>query len=117
MSLGKELLLRRVPHVMAVYFGAFWGLLEFVDFLTQRFALSPHLIDLALVVPLLMLPSVLLVTYFHGAPGQDAWVPMEKIGIAVNLVGAAVFLSFFLHGKDLGAATTVSYTHLRAHET
>ena len=106
MTLAKDLFRRRVPQVVAIYFGACWGLLEFVDFIAQRFALSPHLIDLALVGPLLLLPSVILVTYFHGAPGQDEWVPAEKIGIPLNLVVAGVCLVVFFQGKDLGAATT-----------
>jgi len=102
----KDLLRRRVPQVVAIYFGACWGLLEFVDFISQHFALSPHLIDLALVGPLLLLPSIVLVTYFHGASGQDEWVTAEKIGIPMNLLVAALFLVFFFQGKDLGAATT-----------
>jgi tetratricopeptide (TPR) repeat protein len=106
MAFFKDLLRRRVPQVMAIYIGASWGLVEFVDFISLRYALSPHLVDLALVGPLLLLPSVLLVTYFHGAPGQDQWVRAEKIGIPVNVVVAAVFLVFFFQGKDLGAATT-----------
>jgi hypothetical protein len=60
MTLVKDLLRRRVPQVVAIYLGACWGIVEFVDFITQRFALSPHLIDLALVGPLLLLPSVIL---------------------------------------------------------
>jgi len=106
MTLVKDLLRRRLPQVTAIYIGASWGLVEFVDFITQRFALSPHLIDLALVGPLLLLPSVILMTYFHGAPGQDEWVTAEKIGIPVNLVMAGLFLVLFFQGKDLGAATT-----------
>ena len=106
MTFSKDLLRRRVPQVVAVYLGACWGLLEFTDFITQRFALSPHLIDLALVLPLLLLPSLIIVTYFHGAPGQDEWVRAEKIGIPLNLVAAGVFLVFFFQGKDLGATTT-----------
>jgi tetratricopeptide (TPR) repeat protein len=107
----KDLLRRRVPQVTAVYLGASFGLLEFVDFVTQRFGLSPHLIDLALIVPLLLLPSVILVTYFHGAPGQDEWVPAEKIGVPINIIIAFGFLFFFLQGKDLGAVTeTVTVT-------
>jgi tetratricopeptide (TPR) repeat protein len=106
MTLVKDLFRRRVPQVFAIYLGASWGIVEFVDFITQRFALSPHLIDLALVGPLLLLPSVILVTYFHGAPGQDQWAPLEKIGIPANLVMAVLFLVVFFQGKDLGAATT-----------
>jgi len=105
-TIVKDLLRRRVPQVVAIYFVASWGLLEFLDFITQRFALSPHLIDLGLFVPLLLLPSVILVTYFHGAAGADKWVTAEKIVIPINLVVAGGFLLFFLQGKDLGATTT-----------
>jgi tetratricopeptide (TPR) repeat protein len=118
MNLVKDLLRRRVPQVTAIYFGAAWGLVEFVDFAAQRFALSPHLIDLALVGPLLLLPSVILVTYYHGAPGQDEWVTVEKIGVSANLVVALFFLFFFFQGKDLGAATrTVVVTDEEGVET
>ena len=106
MTVTRELLRRRVPQVVAIYLGACWGIVEFVDFITQRLALSPHLTDLALVGPLLLLPSVIVVTYFHGAPGQDEWGTVEKIGVSANLVVAILFLAFFFHGKDLGAATT-----------
>ncbi len=40
MTYFKDLLRRRVPQVVAIYLGACWGLLEFTDFITQRFALS-----------------------------------------------------------------------------
>lgn len=106
MALVEDLLRRRVPQVIAVYFGASWGLVQFVDFMTLRYAFSPHLTTLSLVVPLLLLPSVTLVTYFHGAPGQDEWVLAERIGIPTNLVVAVVVLFIFFQGKDLGAATT-----------
>ena len=106
MTLVQDLLRRRVPHVAAIFLGASWGIVEFVDFATQRFALSPHLVDLALIGPLLLLPSVILVTYFHGARGEDQWVTIEKIAIPANLLVAALFLVLFFQGKDLGAATT-----------
>ena len=95
MTLVKDLLRRRVPQMTAIYIGASWAMVEFMDFATQRFALSPHLVDLALVGPLLLLPSVMLVTYFHGAPGGDQWVAIEKVGIPMNLVVAALILVFF----------------------
>ena len=106
MTLVEDLLRRRVPQVIAIYFGASWGLVQFVDFMAIRYVLSPHLTDLALVVPLLLLPSVALMTYFHGAPGQNEWVLAERIGIPANLAAAVVVLLLFFQGKDLGAATT-----------
>ncbi|HEX9885438.1 MAG TPA: tetratricopeptide repeat protein, partial [Longimicrobiales bacterium] len=102
----KDLLRRRVPQVTAIYLGASWGLIQFVDFVAQRYALSPHLTDLAIILPLLLLPSVVLVTYFHGAPGKDQWVLAERVGVPVNVIVAAAVMVLFVRGKDLGAATT-----------
>ena len=39
-NLVSELLRRRVPQVVGVYLAAGWGLLEFTDWATGRFALS-----------------------------------------------------------------------------
>ena len=68
-NLVQQLVHRRVPQITALYIAATWGLVQFVDFATARYALSPHLTDLALLAPLLLLPSVLLVAFVHGAPG------------------------------------------------
>jgi tetratricopeptide (TPR) repeat protein/TolB-like protein len=104
-NLAQELLHRRVPQITAIYIAATWGLTQFVDFVTLRYAWSPYLTDLALLAPLLLLPSVLLVSYVHGAPGKDHWIKSERIGVPVNLVVALVTLIAVFSGKDLGAAT------------
>ena len=33
-----------------------------------------------------ILPSVLILAYFHGAPGKDEWTKIEKIGIPLNIL-------------------------------
>ena len=104
---GRELVERRVPHVAAIYAGASWGLIEFTGFVVDEFLLSPHWTRLVLVTLLLLLPSVVLLAWFHGKPGRDrdSLARTEKIGIPANLVlcGAALWMLF--GGKDLGAAT------------
>ncbi len=54
----KELFHRRVPHFLAAYLAASWGVIEALDWLIERYALSPHLVDLALVALLSMIPTV-----------------------------------------------------------
>lgn len=101
----KELLRRRVPQILGVYLAAGWAVLEFTDFLVNRFVLSPHLTDFAMLAWVLLVPSVLMLAWYHGAPGRDEWTKFEKIGIPTNLVVAAALLGAVFGGSDLGAAT------------
>jgi tetratricopeptide (TPR) repeat protein/TolB-like protein len=101
----KELFRRRVPQILGVYLAAGWAVLEFTDFLVNRFVLSPHLIDFSMLAWVLLVPSVLMLAWYHGAPGRDKWTKFEKLGIPANLVVAAALLGAVFGGRDLGAAT------------
>jgi tetratricopeptide (TPR) repeat protein len=105
-SFGSELFRRRVPQFLGVYLAAGWATLEFTDFLVNRFVLSPNLTDLALLAWAVMIPTVLLLAWVHGAPGPDEWTTTEKIGIPLNVAVAALLMFVLFQGKDLGAATT-----------
>ena len=103
----RALLERRVPHILAVYAGASWGLIEFTGFLVDEFLLSPHWTRVVLVTLFLLLPSVVMLAWFHGKPGRDrdSLAGTEKIGIPANLVVCAAVLWTLFGGVDLGAAT------------
>ncbi len=101
----SELLRRRVPQILGVYLAVGWGVLEFTDWLVNRYVLSPHLTDFSLVAWGLMIPSVLLLAWFHGAPGRDQWTRVEKFGVPANLAIGATLLVVMFGGRDLGAAT------------
>lgn len=103
----RRLLERRVPHIVAIYAGASWGLIEFTQFVVDEFLLSPHWTRVVLVTLFLMLPSVVMLAWFHGKPGRDRDSPArtEKIGIPANLVLCAAALWMLFGGVDLGAAT------------
>ena len=101
----KNLLNRRVPHIIGVYSGGSVAALGFVDLLINRYALSPHLITFCLVLLVSLIPTVLLMAYFHGKPGRDKWTKVEKIGIPTNLLFVVVLLILIFHGKGLGAMT------------
>ena len=32
------------------------------------------------------MPSVIILTYFHGTPGKDEWTKVERIGIPINVL-------------------------------
>ena len=103
----RALLERRVPHIVAIYAGASWGLIEFTGFLVVEFLLSPHWTRVVLVTLFLLLPSVVILAWYHGKPGRDRDFPArtEKIGIPANLVLCAAALWSLFGGVDLGAAT------------
>ena len=96
---------RRVPHIVGLYLGTAWGLIQFIEWVVERYGFSPVLPDFALVLMMSLLPSVGVVAYFHGSPGPDKWTPVEKITVPVNLMLAAVLLFGIFYGKDLGATT------------
>ncbi len=102
----KDLLGRRVPQILGLYLGAGWVIVEFVNLLVDRFALSPHLIEFCLVALASLIPTVLMLAYFHGRPGRNDWARLEKFGIPANLLAAALIVGFVFSGKHLGAATT-----------
>lgn len=101
----KDLIARRVPHILGLYLAAGWGMLEFTDYVTNRYLLSPHLVDLALLLWALMTPTVCVLAYFHGRPGRDEWTRVEKITIPINVLVAAVILFVTFRGQELGATT------------
>ena len=101
-----ELFKRRVPQIVGFYMVGSWGFVEAVDWAVDQYMLAPHITNFVVALALLLLPSVLLLAWRYGAPGDDHWTRMESIAIQLNLVVAAAVLYVGFHGKYLGAATT-----------
>ncbi len=97
----RNLAERRVPQVLAIYLGAAFGVVQFVDFVGSRYLLPAVWTDLALLTMLLLLPSVLLYTYHHGRPGKDEWQRSEKIFIPLNIVALLALVLFVGAGAPL----------------
>lgn len=97
---------RRVPHILGLYLGGAWIVVEFVSFLTERYLLSDTVTDLVLVGLLAMLPAVAVVAWFHGTPGKDEWVTAEKVFVPLNALVTVALLAFMFRGEELGATTT-----------
>lgn len=112
-GLIRDLFERRVPHAVGIYAGASWGLIEFTDaIVVQRMLFSTHYVDLVLWTMPLLLPSVIMLAWFHGKPGRDrdALARTEKIGIPANLVLCGMVVWAFFADKDLGRMTTTVTT-------
>lgn len=105
----RDLFERRVFHALGIYAGASWGLIEFTDaIVVQRMLFSTHYVDLVLWAIPLLLPSVIMVAWFHGKPGRDrdSLARVEKIGIPANLAVCGMVLWIGFAGKDFGRMTT-----------
>ncbi len=104
-TLMASLIERRVPQISGFYIGAGWGLVQFIEWIVERYGLSPHLPDISLVILFSLIPSVVLIAWFHGKPGADSWNKIEKITIPLNLMLTIGLIASFFSVNDLGAAT------------
>ena len=92
-SLFKKLLKRRVPQILGSYLVAGTSLILFIEYLVDKYQFPSHYPTLSLFALIGILPSVVIITYFHGAPGKDEWTKIEKIGIPINVlfIGGILF--------------------------
>ena len=84
----RQLLHRRVPHIVGAYLATSWILLEFTDWAVGQYALSPALTNFVVTTLLLLLPAVAVLAWRHGAPGEDPWTKADAAVIGLNLVAA-----------------------------
>ena len=103
-GLIKNLLDRRILQLAGIYLGTVWTVSRFVNWLVDRFVLSPYLEDLFMLAALLVAPLIFVLAYGHGAKGKNRWSRTEKIFIPCNVILAIVVLFLIFGGKDLGSA-------------
>ena len=93
-SLIKTLLDRRIPQILGSYLVAGTSLILFIEYLVGKYQFPSHYPTLALFALMGILPSVIILSYFHGAPGKDEWTKVEKVGIPINVLFIAGILFF-----------------------
>ena len=91
-SFIKKLLERRIPQIIGSYIIAGTSLVLFIDWLATRYTFPQYYTTLALFGIISIIPSVIILAYFHGAPGKDEWTRIETIGIPTNILFIAVML-------------------------
>ncbi|MBR9919296.1 MAG: tetratricopeptide repeat protein [Bacteroidetes bacterium] len=94
---------RRFFRFVISYLIAGWGIIQFTDWMVKRYAWSPNIVDLLIILLLALLPSVIIFTYFHGRPGKDRWHKVEKVFIPTNLILAVALTFFMFSGRNMSA--------------
>ena len=92
----SELVARRVPHITGAYLAASWALIEVIDWVATQGGVDVRWTYALFIGLLALTPSVLLVSYLHGAHGPDQVQKVEKIVVPLNLALAvlAVVMTF-----------------------
>ena len=106
LSFFENLKQRRFIQFTISYLVGCWGLLQFTDWMVKRYSLSSSWVDIVILFFLVMLPSVLVITYNHGRPGKDKWRTIEKILLPTNFIAALLIIFFSFSGKPLGATAS-----------
>lgn len=101
----KDLWNRRVFQVVGAYLISAWIIKQAVAAMVHKHMMSPYLVDLAWVILLSLIPTVFLITYFHGKRKSSKWTPAELVGFPANIAFTLLIVIFMFKGKDLGAAT------------
>ncbi len=109
-SFISDLWKRRLPQITVLYLLMAFIIVQVVQWIINRFMLSPNWFDLTWILLLSLLPSVAFMAYYHGKSGMDKWVRKEKIFVSANFAVSIIILFFLFQGKDLGATTKVITT-------
>jgi len=97
---------RHVFLTIGIYLVAAWIIKLAVSSFVSRNLYSPYLVDLTWIILLSLIPTVFLLSYYHGRRSSGKWTKAEIIGLPANVVLSIVLAVMLFKGKDLGAATT-----------
>ena len=96
---------RRVFQFIGLYSAISWIAIKLIDWLTLKYQYSPYLVDLGLSFAVSMIPTILILSYFHGNTDKKKFNKIEKIVIPANFILSFVFIAIVFYPKDLGAVT------------
>lgn len=102
----KDLWQRKVIQITLIYLVFAFLIRLSMVFFVNEYLLSPHLTNLVWYILLSLIPSIILIAYYHGKRDTSKWSKVEMIGLPVNIAAAVLVLVFMFQGKDLGAMTT-----------
>lgn len=86
----RRVLERKLVQVLLLYVGVAWGVAEVTGFLVDNYQLSRRLLDVTLFLLVLGIPTVAIVTWFHGEKGHQRVQRSEAAILALLAVIAAV---------------------------
>jgi class 3 adenylate cyclase/tetratricopeptide (TPR) repeat protein len=108
----KTLWNRIQPQLVAGYFAGVWGIIQFTDWILNRYQISPFWTDIMLVFFLSLIPSLILYIWKRDRINQGKMNLLEKFAFPGNLTASILLLLILFKGTDLGSTTkTVSFNN------
>ncbi len=113
-SLGNNFLMelwqRRFFYYFATFLGIAWVLIQFTNFLTDRYNLTDIWVERVGLFLILLTPTIILFIYNHGKPGPDEWKPYEKNLYPLNIILALVAPMLLVSGHASPSTTQIQLT-------
>jgi hypothetical protein len=104
--------LSKTLQFFAAYLVAAWTLLQFVDWVLNRYSISPYWVDLLLSIFIGVIPSLIIYLYHQERINNKILKLREKIIFPLNVLLIMVVTYFGFGNSDLGATTKeISYTN------
>ncbi|GAA0871099.1 hypothetical protein GCM10009117_02440 [Gangjinia marincola] len=98
-SIFQTLWDRKVPQYLGTYFAIGFGLLQFLEFLVQRYELSGSWIDKYLLVWLALVPAIAILSYYgHRLKENAKKFRFPKALVIINFVIAFLFGGLLFNG-------------------
>ncbi|WP_299224116.1 hypothetical protein [uncultured Psychroserpens sp.] len=91
--------------ILAAYLVAAWTFLQFVDWILNRYNISPYWVDVLLWVFIGIIPSLAIYLYHQDRINKRILKLREKIIFPLNIVLLIITLYFGFGNSDLGATT------------
>ena len=104
-NLFQKLMARRVPQILGLYVAAAWLTVEMGEWIVGLLDWPEQLVVYVFVLLVVMLPSVFMLAWNHGAPGRDRWPRAEKIAVPLNAllaVGVVAVMVVSVPSADSG---------------
>jgi tetratricopeptide (TPR) repeat protein len=99
-----------IVQVIFSYLLGAWALLQFIDWMVNRYGISTEWTDLALLFLVMLLPSVILYTYYQNIEKSKTVKMVEKYVIPSNLVIALIFVFFMVPTSSDASASEEKIT-------
>lgn len=90
---------------MAAYLVAAWTFLQFVDWVLNRYNISPYWVDILLWIFIGIIPSLMIYLYNRERINKRILKLREKIIFPLNIIVLMIALYFGFGNSDLGATT------------
>jgi len=101
----------KTVQILAAYLVAAWTFLQFIDWILNRYNISPYWVDILLWFFVGIIPSLVIYLYHQDRINQRILKLREKIIIPLNFVLLLIALYFSFGSSDLGATTKeIKYT-------